>query len=482
MSNSSVAPGFQFDTLSNWNLYVDAVLGDDTNSGADPNFPIKTIQQALNRVPKLIRHQVTVNVAAGNYASFVVAGFNTMPAENYATDYSWLHIKGAMQNCVPASTGSSSGALTAFANTDFVGNFAVCTDSLNNMTVNEYEGCYLKFTSGTGSTDTVAFPQMALIVSNTATTFTILAVSLVAPAAATGYQVVKPATFITSGVAAAVSSGTPTQVAFPAGVTGATFVNNIGQGYAISNIEFTLSASLTAGLKLQETRLRAFNCRFLGLSAASGPIAYNTIQNGTSTLVGFGLFINTTGFSSTNILVSTVGGGNQFPGPVLFNCYVKGGLNGITMANIGPPQLNTCFFKGQTTAGINIIGPMMASQLGNIAIDSCPTGISMTESVNTGLGLCSLGTNGIKITNATVAAVTMTGAMVSGALKGASGSTGNLVGVKLARGAVCVIASDCTLSGTTECTIDAVATDWATMRAATPKMVKNADYLTRIYQ
>lgn len=64
-------------------LYVDDALGDDANIGlaAGAGFALKTIQAAVNKIPKIINHGITINVAAGTYNEVVV--INGFTGEGY---------------------------------------------------------------------------------------------------------------------------------------------------------------------------------------------------------------------------------------------------------------------------------------------------------------------------------------------------------------------------------------------------------------
>lgn len=65
-------------TTAAMTLYVDAVNGNDSNSGtaAGAGNALATINAAINKVPKIIRHNVTINVAAGTYSGdMIVSGF-----------------------------------------------------------------------------------------------------------------------------------------------------------------------------------------------------------------------------------------------------------------------------------------------------------------------------------------------------------------------------------------------------------------------
>lgn len=61
-------------TSSNINLYV-SPSGNDSNDGSS-GAPLKTIQAAINRIPQVVNHTVTINVAPGTYAEDVkIHGF-----------------------------------------------------------------------------------------------------------------------------------------------------------------------------------------------------------------------------------------------------------------------------------------------------------------------------------------------------------------------------------------------------------------------
>lgn len=62
-------------TTADMTLYVDGTNGSDGNNGSAEK-PFKTIQRAVNSVPQVVNHWVTINIASGNYAEDVtVNGF-----------------------------------------------------------------------------------------------------------------------------------------------------------------------------------------------------------------------------------------------------------------------------------------------------------------------------------------------------------------------------------------------------------------------
>ena len=58
-------------TTANVTYYVDDALGDDSNDGlaAGAGHALKTIQAAINKIPRFVKHNMTINVADGTYES-----------------------------------------------------------------------------------------------------------------------------------------------------------------------------------------------------------------------------------------------------------------------------------------------------------------------------------------------------------------------------------------------------------------------------
>ena len=97
-------------TDADLDLYVDLVGNDASDCTGPGASACATIQGALDKVPKRLRHVVTVTVASGNYAGFVVEGFEVHPA--WRTSGAGMIIQGTTQ---PASlkTGTAAGAASS---------------------------------------------------------------------------------------------------------------------------------------------------------------------------------------------------------------------------------------------------------------------------------------------------------------------------------------------------------------------------------
>lgn len=59
----------QYATVQDVTYYVDAVNGDDSNSGASTSSAFKTLNKLISVLPRIINHVVTVNLAEGSYFS-----------------------------------------------------------------------------------------------------------------------------------------------------------------------------------------------------------------------------------------------------------------------------------------------------------------------------------------------------------------------------------------------------------------------------
>jgi hypothetical protein len=150
-----------------------------------------TIQGALNKVPKLLRHLVTINIAAGTYGSFFVSGFTCdMGVQQTAAG---LLIDGlaAFTNSTIAS-GSATGTATS-GTAGGTSTFGSLTKTAAGWTVNDLSGRFITITGGTGS------GQTRVISSNTATVITITG-DWTAPDATSTYAIQDPGVIINTAV------------------------------------------------------------------------------------------------------------------------------------------------------------------------------------------------------------------------------------------------------------------------------------------
>lgn len=166
-------------TTAAMTLYVDQDGGSDSNActGGDGGVCL-TINGAINKVPKRVRHNVTVNVAAGTYAEN--ATINHFGLETGVT----FTLAGTLTMFTPA-TGTAAGTLTGAAGVASGGYVQRVTDSGQSWTVDNLKGRFF----------TVAGTSR-VIVSNTATTLDVVCPT--AFGAGNAYTINDPATAVTT--------------------------------------------------------------------------------------------------------------------------------------------------------------------------------------------------------------------------------------------------------------------------------------------
>lgn len=113
-------------------LYVDAALGDDTNPGTAAN-PLKTISAALERVPRIIEHNVVISLSAGTYTESIRI-YGTLPVGVTITIT-------CPDEITPTLDGQTSGTFTSAGDT-------TATVSGAAWTAGELTGKFLKMSDG----------------------------------------------------------------------------------------------------------------------------------------------------------------------------------------------------------------------------------------------------------------------------------------------------------------------------------------------
>lgn len=173
----------QYQTYSAMTLYVDPTGSDSNACTSSGTGACLTINGALAKLPRFIRHTVTVNIAPGTYAGFTVANFQ------FDTSGS-LSLVGSMVNSTLAS-GSATGTLTSATAGSTSTGPASGTDTTQSWTTSDLHGRFVTFTSGALSG--FSYP----IDTNTATSFTFA--NTTSPGAV-AYTIQQPAVVITSAI------------------------------------------------------------------------------------------------------------------------------------------------------------------------------------------------------------------------------------------------------------------------------------------
>ena len=171
------AQSYPTQTTAPQNYFVSWSLGNDANSctSSVPLWPLqlgpcKTIQGALDKIPKRLRHVVTVTVDAGYYDGFVVEGFEVHPSWTRDGLGAGLIIQGTTKPASP-KTGTAAGTVSSCVAGGLPdpNTHSTLTDLKQNWTPHDsnLRGRKLCLTSGAGK------DQCLAIEDNTATVITL---------------------------------------------------------------------------------------------------------------------------------------------------------------------------------------------------------------------------------------------------------------------------------------------------------------------
>src|SRR5262245_64781443 len=237
-----------------------APSGSDSNPGTQ-TLPLRQPAAALARIPKSIRHLVTINLAPGTYQGFAISDLNIDPASDGSQV--GLHIKGTLVDASLAA-GTATGTATAAANGDATTpTWATLTDAGQSWTADDLKGRFLEITSGTGT------GQVYPIVANTATTVAVLNMAWNGVPASSGYAVRDQGSVIDSPIQVSPSLPPAGSITAPVN-TGILVLGNrgaMGQAYILIEklkVDLTgFSQINTVGINLQSTMaMTVAHCSF----------------------------------------------------------------------------------------------------------------------------------------------------------------------------------------------------------------------------
>lgn len=176
----------QYQTYGNMTLYVDPTGRDSGACTGTGTSACATVQGALDKLPRFLRHNVVINIAAGTYASAInLSGFTFVPT---GSTFATLTLQGSTWSNITPATGTATGTLTGVvASTTTPMTFSVVTDSTQTWTPGELKGSYLTATSGANS------GASRVIVDNTATTISLNTTTTSIFAVGTTYAIQRPA-------------------------------------------------------------------------------------------------------------------------------------------------------------------------------------------------------------------------------------------------------------------------------------------------
>lgn len=445
-------------TVSNLTLFVNTT-GSDSNPGTAA-APFKTLQAAIDSIPKKIRHLVQVNVSANAFAGCLIQGFTVEPASN--ADPVGLNIRGTLVTATLA-TSTASGTFTAITNgNDATASFAVFTDATKSWTVNNLVGRFLEIQSGLG-----AF-QGGVIVSNTATTITIASGALFGAGLGT-YTIRDQGTSITTSVNAPGTSvfGSNDFTYSPTGLPALMVVQNCNFNtfqLRVENIKFNSTDGAYYGVYNRGVSGIWSNCWFGGnfqtsafdksdyadISLFNCYVAISTVVNGAFSLVGAGkvnLFNCASAGTSTSKFMLVV----EPHVVILRSCYVEHAFGLVLNSS---SSNNSIKLDGSRFVSTN--SPCISVRSANGKTNGCnfiaATGLFLSHPGSV-QAMDIVGPHMVQIGTLTISAATQ--------------------GVVLAMGARLQVGSASAITSPIEVTIDGTNTTLAAMRAANPKLISS---------
>lgn len=460
-------------TTASLTVYVDQA-GSDSNPGSLA-LPVRTVQRALDLVPKLIRHPVVVSIGTGSFTGSMVQGFTIAPAT--AVGGAWLTIQGAMSGATLSTINSGTVSAATVGSAFTLGWGTLTASNSPNWATNEARGMIVAITSGTGA------GQVRVIKGNNANDLQIHGRWDVTPDTTSGFQIQLPATAIIANSAS-----------IPIKNTGQGFTSTTGYGFFVQNnvtgesplggatdITFkNMSFTGSAGLTINDAVYKASN----GGAVTVQGVVINTIDD-TS---GICLMLNAGGFAAVTDCVlsgnfrngtfykSQVGGApGTIPNGNIFRCFdyrqvspflLFGDAGSVSMASnvhLGPSPASPNPIIGYGVPGyqsVNITTTYVSGTTKGL-VAPLNNGTTFTSP------LFNITANTLKFENCTtVAQMDGPGFMQ---LTGLTGS-GNGTLFNITKGAKARIDSTTSINGSTtaELNIDGTIVTLATMRAGSP--------------
>jgi hypothetical protein len=405
-------------------LYVDAVLGSDSNACTDAGtYACSTITGALAKLPTNINDTVTVTVAgndAGTQQQYVEnplltgftarttdAGYSTTvgPLISFVGPTGWVDVPvcdGGSFLCIDGGTGTASGNLTAYSDVSGT-TAATLTDSNQTWVNSSLKSAFVVIMDG--GTPGTKMP----IIDNTATTLR-LSGNLGSPGVGAAYRIQMPAVavvatgsagaqapFTMDNMSAPVAlsdfeirtgaAGTPkwpayTDVRAAVSMTRLRFAGNDGlrglSTFPLTNVSapFTLTSCYIHGQGTVMT-LNSVNSLTLNTTAIRGSSSVLYFQRGYNSVHSNGLTVE----QST----TTGSGAISFP----FDQNGEGGNNSLTVSST--PLRIICPSGADTAYGIYALGN--TANVRNWGVEQIRAGSFVIEDCNTGMALAGSETN-----------------------------------------------------------------------------------------
>lgn len=497
-------------------LYVDPVAGLDTNDGLTAGTAVQRLMTALLRVPFVVNHDVLINVAAGTLidTAIDIPPFITLGGN--------VTILGAIANFTPA-TGLASGTFDATFGAQPLVQTAVVTgagwtpDNLRN-------GVFVQVTSGlhTG----VLLP----IMTNTASTLDVVVPSTTVSSGGVNlqgqtFQLVTMATIVPQTgssplVTIRESSGRLVSQSFTSG--GLDPVGTTNRSIVFRRLSFIRTAGSSQTVVMQNGSAFFVDCAFLDRTTGSGNLMLisqystaafartlfsttNTATGGISTASNSTLTFGAVGFDKTNVGLGVSTSLCTINNPVYFldcsaSCitmlaYSQCSISGPVVAKNSPVAL-AALGGSRITYGGNLNGNIAnATKLLNCTVgvrvggpsgtvSSAPAQFFLTNPIANGFLIdgCTtgveLGVGGLFLVSATANAWAIQNCTGWGVQMVPSVSVGNGFNMFQSNTGLSMsgnVSGDFALNGVTN-------TSLATLRAASPKLLTDANYFNRLVE
>lgn len=449
----------EYATQSALNLYVETT-GNDANFCTDVTTPCLTIQGAVDKIPKLVRHPVTITTGLGTFsAGAVISGFTFDKAATGTDRYIW--VRGALIDASPTTGPTTGTATSGTAGTADTLTWGTLTLTAAGWTVNDLRGKLIEITGGTGS------GQIRPVSSNTADTITVPG-TWTAPSATSTFAIRGWGTLI-SGVVSA--PGTPSN---PASAASAFYITDMAKAVTgsvvVDKFKFTHTTGRTLVVNSEISTVFQY-CDFHSTSAANLINAFGAPS--VALQYNYGLV------PAGARLVQTQ---STSMGSLYLDRNVVDALTTGVVAEVSSANATFYFndFKNTSSALIRLMGStsnisiatnkLDCNSAGGIGVDSLTASSSAypLKPATRGNGNIRFTTNDI---SNCATAINLKGDIHAYFEAGVVSGTGNTTAVSVADQASADIEADTTLTGATELLIEGTAYTLANLRALSPKRI-----------
>jgi hypothetical protein len=328
-----------YSTVEDVTLYVRAG-GSDTANGLTVGTALLTIQEAVDRVPAHIEHDIVIDIGEGNFAGFAISGKNVVGT---------LTVQGVLGNPT-LNTGEISG-------TSDGGTTKQLVDTADGAwTVNELRGMLLEING-----------EYRVIYDNDATTINVCGV-FGATASGKAYEIFEQKTVI-QGTETVTGYATFTLIATTARSTGGSGIDaiNISDLYFDGQSTATIGAFVYYATGCKITRCKATDAVYgIGVFQCSGGCKLDDVYSAD----------NTTGF----YVARTVGSSD------LARIFAYNNTDGIVIMNCPSVDTDYVYSSGNSENGLAVVGYSSVDIDGGIIEDNVGYGILVGGGLQTPSG------------------------------------------------------------------------------------------------